>query len=113
MRYYLKATRRATLALFHRGSADDYSKLDEIERYNREIMETIYIGIMTGSISGAYIRHGERLDLYTRSLRGDFVQLSHFCDLPNGETVATSHHDAHSAAEMEERHGCYINILTA
>lgn len=113
MRYYIRATRRATLALFHRGTDADYDKIDEIDRHNREIMEKIYTGIMTGRISGAYIRHGAQIDLYTKSLRGDFVQLSHFCDLPNGETVATSHHDAHSAAEMEERHGCYINILTA
>lgn len=112
MRKYLRAARRAAVMLFRRGNDADWALVDEISAYNLNVMEGVINGLMDGEIGAAYIRMGRRLDVYTKSLRGEFVQISHFCEL-DGNMEALSHADVHTAAEALERTavGHYINIL--
>ena len=111
MRYYLKSGRRAALMLFRRGSDADFDRADRIEEHNRGIMQGIFSGLMQGTISAAHITAGAHLDVYTKSLRGDYVQVSHFCKL-RGVWEACSHSDAHSVEDLTRdlKTGRYINI---
>lgn len=110
MREYIKSAHRAAVMLFRRGNDADYAKVDAIDAHNNAIATRVYNAIMNGSIDHAYTRDGRRLWVYTRSLRGDFVQVSHFCDF-NGTMEAISHTDAHGPADMELLPGTYINLV--
>lgn len=113
MRWYFKQTRRAALAVFRRGTDRDYDRLDALDEHNLEIARRLYAGLMAGTINHAYVRNGGRMDVYTRSLRGDFVQVSHFAEI-GGDWVALSHCDAQDAEKLldESRRGVYVNIVT-
>lgn len=110
MREYIRSPHRATLMLFKRGNNTDYARVDAIDAHNKAIATRIYNAIMDGSINYAYIRDGKRLLVYTRSLRGSFVQVSYFCDI-NGNMEAIMHTDATTPNKMELLHGKYINIV--
>ena len=111
MRYYIKSTKEAALMVFKRGLDEDYDALDAIEDYNAEVLTGIYNAIMDGTADYAYIESDLHMDAYTRSLRGDFVQISHFGKI-DGHWVALSHTDATDAKKMieETKTGCYINV---
>lgn len=111
MRYYLKSGRRAALMLFRRGSDFDYERVDKIDAHNSALMQEIYNGLMSGTMSAAYITVGTRRDIYTKSLRGDFVQVSHFCKF-RGDWEATGHGDAYTGKAMADGAMCghYINV---
>ena len=113
MREYIKGTERAAVMLFRRGSDADYARLDAIDAHNHGIAIRVYNGIMDGSTSYADIREGKRLIVYTRSLRGSFVQASYFADI-NGDIVATMHSDIHDHAQLAGTFipGKYINIAS-
>ena len=110
MRYYVKGRRRAGLMLFRRGNDADYAKVDRIDRHNLSVAESVYDAIMSGRIDYAYIRNGSRLLVYTRSLRGSFVQVSYFYDL-----VPSMHTDLHTAKDLSRTLiPCkHINLKTA
>ena len=110
MREYIKCAHRAAIMLFRRGNEADHAKVDAIHAHNKAIATRVYNAIMDGSINHAYTRDGRRLWVYTRSLRGDFVQVSHFCDF-DGTMEAISHTDATSPDKMELLHGKYINLV--
>lgn len=111
MRLYLKAKRRAALMVLRRGTNADYDRVDAIEAHNRAILSRVYDGLLTGEITAARVRSPLHQDIYTRSLRGDFVQISHF-GLIGGRWEALSHTDAHNVRDMTENSkcGCYITI---
>lgn len=113
MREYIRRTERAVVMLFRRGSDADEARLDAIDAHNHAIAIRVYNGIMDGSTSHAHIRDGKRLIVYTRSLRGPFVQASYFADI-NGDTVATMHSDLHDHAQLAGTFipGKYINIAS-
>ena len=112
MRLYMRQTKRAALVLFKRGTDRDYERMEQLEAHNMEIARRLYAGLMDGTINHAYARKGGRLLVYTRSLRGDFVQVSHFAEI-GGDWVATCHCDATSAEKVEDESikGAYINIV--
>ena len=113
MREYIRRAERATMMLFRRGSDADEARVDAIDQHNGAIAVRVYNGIMDGSVNYAHIRDGKRLIVYTRSLRGSFVQASYFADI-NGDTVATMHSDIHDHAQLAGTFipGKYINIAS-
>ena len=110
-REYIKCAARAAIMCFKRGSDADFARADAIDAHNTAIAERAFTAIMNGHAEYAYIRDGKRLTVYTRSLRGNFVQASYFFEI-DGDMVATMHSDIHGAQDMEHTFtpGKYINI---
>jgi len=110
MRIYIPATRHATLMLFKRGNDADEARADAIEAKREDIKRRIFDSIITGAADEAHQRfnNGYNLIITHRSTRHEGIQQSHFA-LINGTWEATSHHDAHSAADIEIKSG-YITI---
>ena len=109
MRFYVRGERRACLACFRDDSGKAEETYDAILEQNADIAARIFSGIMDGSFSGAYIRRGRRMETWTRSTRGNFVQKSYFYDYGEG-LEATSHSDIKAARDMDLGAGRYINI---
>ena len=114
MREYIKCTSRAAEMLFKRGSEADYDRADAIDAYNTGMAERLYSGIMNGNIDYAYTRTGKQLIVYTRSLRGLFIQASYFVEI-SGCMEATRHSDITTANDLCKAFipGKYINIKAA
>lgn len=110
MRDYIKRGYRAALMALTRGSDEDDARCDAIHDYNMGIAEKAYTSIMDGFYDYAYIRDGAQLRVFHKSLRGNFIQCSHFCKL-NGEWEATSHADVQDIREIADEliSGRHIN----
>lgn len=109
MKYYIPSARQAALNVFRRGNDSDYAALEQIERQQLDIMTAVFDAVMAGG--AAQIRKKNGVQIYTRSLRFDGVQISHFWD-KDGELIAMSHEDAHSVNDMikEMPQGVYIEL---
>ena len=114
MRKYIKGNARAAVMLLKRGSAADFERVDAIDAHNRAIAESLYNAIMNDSINHAYQREGKRLIVYTKSLRGNYIQASYFWEF-NGGMEATMHTDIINPGKMESTFipARYINIVAA
>lgn len=99
-REYIRCQAHASVMLFRRGNDADYARVEAIEKHNLGIACRVFDQLMTGAAPYAYIRSPKRLVVYTRSLRGNYVQVSHFCEI-NGDIVPLSHTDATRPEEME------------
>lgn len=77
MRFYVKSSHRAVTMLFRRTSDADYIRVDAIDRYNDAIAARLFRLIMDEG-RHAWQRDGDRLIIFHRSTRGDFVQASYF-----------------------------------
>lgn len=110
MREYIKQSKHAAIMLFRRGSASDFARADAIEAYNKAIAKRTYDTIMSGRADYAYIRDHRRLIVYTRSLRGAFIQASYFCEI-DGTMEPTMHVacNDHNAVERTFIPGKYIS----
>lgn len=113
MRLYIKDLQPEALALFRAFGSLDYpaaeAAYDAGLAANKAALGDVLDGLMTGRYDYAFARHGDTLWTYTRSTRGNWIQISHFCRLA-GEWEACSHHDAHDAEEMEALPGCWLNV---
>ena len=123
MRIWVKATYRATIALFRKYSrlsvaekAEARARADAINQHNAAIAERIYNNITTGRALYAHqlYNHGFTRQVIHRSSRGEHIQITHLCKI-GGEWTPTSHQDAYSARDIDRAliHGNYINIVTA
>ena len=123
MRIWVKATYRATMALFRNYShfnstekAEAHARADAIDAHNAAIAERIYNDITAGRTLYAHQLYnaGFTRQVIHRSSRGNYLQITHLCKI-GGEWTPTSHSDAHSAGDVDRalKHGQYINIVTA
>lgn len=123
MRIWVKATYRATIALFRKYSrlsttekAEAHARADAIDAHNAAIAERIYNDITEGRTLYAHqlYNRGFTRQVIHQSSRGDYLQITHLCKI-GGEWTPTSHQDAHSARDIAKAliHGSYINIVTA
>lgn len=106
---YIQPTAEAATLLFTRGSDADFELMDTIDAENSAAAEEAYNAVMGGAV--ASIETDAGLIVLSRSLRGDFVQVSRFLTIDN-TYEATSHNDAHNATEILDNipDGIYINI---
>ena len=123
MRIWIKATYRATMALFRNYShlnstekAEAHARADAIDAHNSAIAERIYNDITEGRTIYAHqlYNSGFTRQVIHRSSRGDHLQITHLCKI-GGEWTPTSHSDAYSARDIDRalKHGRFINIVTA
>jgi len=121
MRIWIKATHRATIALFRKYSRPETAeaaeaRADAIDAHNTTIAKRIYSDITAGRTLYAHqiYNHGFTRQVIHQSSRGDYLQITHLCKI-NGEWTPTSHQDAHSARDIANAlmHGSYINVVTA
>ena len=121
MRIWIKATYRATIALFHKYRHPETAEAAEaraeaIDAHNAAIAERIYSDITEGRTLYAHQLYnaGFTRQVIHRSSRGNYLQITHLCKI-KGEWTPTSHSDAHSAGDVDRalKHGQYINIVTA
>ena len=123
MRIWIKATYRATIALFRnysRFSAAEKAKArtraDAIDAHNAAIAEHVYNDITAGRTLYAHqlYNDGYNRQVIHRSSRGNYLQITHLCKI-GGEWTPTSHQDAYSARDIDRalKHGHYINIVIA
>lgn len=113
MRKYLKATRRLCLKWFRSDLSDDVEKeLEAAEDYNNCILSDILGGLLIGVYSYAKVKEDRRLYVFTKSLRGEFVQLTFMHISGNGEIVPDSHWDIRSIENLHDIYlgGKYITI---
>ena len=111
MRMYIKSGYRAALMLLRRGSEDDIKRIEAIDAHHKAIASRVYNALMDGDADYAYINNGPRKIIYTRSLRGKFVQASYFC-LINGDYEATMHSDITDIKKLQDTmiEGKYITL---
>ena len=111
MRIYIRCSRRAALNLLRRGTDDDFARAEEIDRGNMDAARRIWSGLMTGAMDYAYSHDGPRWIVYTRSLRGPFIQASYFYTDETGNMIPTMHTDASDATRLFQTliPGKYVN----
>lgn len=121
MRIWIKATYRATIALFRKYKHPETAeaaeaRADAIDAHNDAIATRIFDDITTGRAAYAHqlYNHGFTRQVIHRSSRGEYIQITHLCKI-RGEWTPTSHQDAHNARDISKTliHGSYINIVTA
>lgn len=123
MRIWIKATYRATIALFRNYSrfstaekAKARTRAEAIDQHNAAIAERIYNDITEGRTLYAHQLYnaGFTRQVIHRSSRGDHLQITHLCKI-GGEWTPTSHSDAHNARDIDRALICgqYVNIVTA
>lgn len=121
MRIWIKATYRATIALFHKYRHPETAeaaeaRADAIDAHNAAIAEHVYNDITAGRTLYAHqlYNDGYNRQVIHRSSRGNYLQITHLCKI-KGEWTPTSHQDAHSARDIDRalKHGQYLNIVTA
>lgn len=121
MRIWIKATYRATIALFRKHRHPETAeaaeaRADAIDAHNSAIAERIYNDITAGRALYAHQLYnaGFTRQVIHQSSRGDHLQITHLCKI-NGEWIPTSHQDAHNAQDIDRalKHGYYISIVTA
>lgn len=119
MRIWIKATRRASIALFHKYRHPETAEAAEaraeaIDKHNSAIAKRIYNDITEGRALYAHqlYNHGFTRQVIHQSSRGDHIQITHLCKI-GGEWTPTSHQDAYSARDIDRAliHGQYINIV--
>ena len=105
MRKYLKATYRAALRCFQH---DDFTAAETADKHNTAVLSEIFNGIISGSVSYAYIRKDSRLYVLTKSLYyADNVQMTLF-----REDIPQYHADCANVEKLYRALPCgnYINI---
>lgn len=111
MRYYLKATYRASIRMFRTGDTDEAERLDA---ENAAILKDIHEKLKSGQCDYAFYRRKNSAELYTRDTKSGRIRRTHFLR-ENGELEPTIHHVFRDAAEMardvnEYPHGGYISL---
>lgn len=108
MRIWIKAHKQASLMLFRRGNDADYERVDRIDAYNRGIAERVFNGIMNHDFDYAYIKHSYGTQIFTRSTRGNYIQVSRLAL----DGIFNGHTDVETVEKLERELICgnYITI---
>lgn len=114
MRYYIRQGEgRVVLQLF-KAEGERYKKLEqkwnEIIAQHNGVRRSVFDAVMNGGV--AQMKTENYLNIYSKSLRGDFVQESHFVRL-NGEWEALSHRDVTSPKLIEFNDAKYVYVYAA
>lgn len=75
MKYYIKASERATIKAFN---TDNWQPVEAIENYNNSILAALYNKLITGTIKYFYQRTKRNLIIAHKSTRPNtIIQISH------------------------------------
>lgn len=121
MRYYLRATYRATIRTFQADTPEETDRteaeLERLDRGNKAILKKVYHGLEDGLYDYAYVRRNGQVSLYTRDTTGGSVRVTRFSTGNDGELIPETHHVFRDAEEMARIEiftgGAYINVCAA
>ena len=121
MRYYLRATYRATIRTFQADTPEETERteaeLERLDRENKAILKKIYHGLEDGLYDYAYVRRNGQVSLYTRDTTGGSIRVTRFSTGDDRELIPVSHHTFRDAEEMARTEiftgGAYINVCAA